>query len=123
MQWSADRKPEEVFTMLENIYGSFDSIALRRRVFKVETIGDCYMAVTGLPEPQQDHALIMAKFARDISLKLRQKVQEMETSQYNLYTGELALRVGLHSGPVTAGVLRGEKSRFRLFGDTVNVGK
>ena len=38
-------------------------------------------------------------------------------------TGELSLRVGIHSGPVTAGVLIGEKSRFQLFGDTVNTGK
>ena len=38
-------------------------------------------------------------------------------------TGDLALRVGIHSGPVTAGVLLGEKSRFQLFGDTVNTGK
>lgn len=46
--WSSTREPVEVFELLEALYGSFDKIALRRRVFKVETIGDCYLAVTGV---------------------------------------------------------------------------
>jgi Adenylate and Guanylate cyclase catalytic domain len=47
--WSAVRPPEQVFTLLETLYGCFDRIASRRGVYKVETIGDCYVAVTGLP--------------------------------------------------------------------------
>jgi len=45
--WSSTREPTQVFTLLENIYHSFDEIAKRRRVFKVETVGDCYVAVAG----------------------------------------------------------------------------
>ena len=41
-QWSSNREPNEVFTLLETIYGSFDALTKRRKVFKVETIGDCY---------------------------------------------------------------------------------
>ena len=50
--WSSVREPAQVFKLLETIYRSFDRIAKKRKVFKVETIGDCYVAVTGLPEPQ-----------------------------------------------------------------------
>lgn len=47
--WSSVREPSQVFQLLEIVYNSFDNIAKRRRVFKVETIGDCYVAVAGLP--------------------------------------------------------------------------
>ncbi|KAL3939182.1 MAG: hypothetical protein SGBAC_006040 [Bacillariaceae sp.] len=52
-KWSATRTPVEVFQLLEALYGEFDTVANKRRVFKVETIGDCYVAVTGLPKPQE----------------------------------------------------------------------
>jgi len=104
---------------LETIYAAFDRLALQRTVFKVETIGDCYVAVTGLPEPQEDHAIIMVKFARDCVKTMQTLVQSLEV-ELGPDTGDLCIRVGLHSGPVTAGVLRGQKSRFQLFGDTVN---
>jgi Adenylate and Guanylate cyclase catalytic domain/3'5'-cyclic nucleotide phosphodiesterase len=94
-------------------------IALRRRVYKVETIGDCYVAVTGLPDPRKDHALAMARFARDCLNKMQHLVNRLEVV-LGPDTAELAMRFGLHSGPVTAGVLRGERSRFQLFGDTMN---
>jgi class 3 adenylate cyclase len=63
--WSSMREPSHVFTLLETIYSAFDKIAKRRRVFKVETIGDCYVAVAGLPEPRRDHAAAMARFAHE----------------------------------------------------------
>jgi len=117
--WSSERSPGQVFVLLENIYGAFDRIADRRGVFKVETIGDCYMAVTGLPNPKKDHAVIMAKFARDCRDQLNTLTRSLEVS-LGPETSDLTMRFGLHSGPVTAGVLRGQKSRFQLFGDTVN---
>jgi class 3 adenylate cyclase len=117
--WSSERKPTEVFGLLETIYGAFDSIAQRRKVFKVETIGDCYVAVTGLPEAQPDHALIMAKFSADCMIKLKKLLIQM-AGEYGKDTEDLSLRIGLHSGAVTAGVLRGDRGRFQLFGDTVN---
>ena len=50
--WSSMREPSHVFHLLETIYGAFDAIAMRRNVFKIETIGDSYVAVCGLPEPR-----------------------------------------------------------------------
>jgi class 3 adenylate cyclase len=117
--WSSVREPSQVFLLLESVYGSFDKIAKRRRVFKVETVGDCYVAVTGLPEPRRDHALIMSRFACDIMTNMQALTKNLEVT-LGPDTGELTLRIGIHSGPVIGGVLRGARSRFQLFGDTMN---
>mmetsp|Transcript_10346 Transcript_10346/g.22776 ORF Transcript_10346/g.22776 Transcript_10346/m.22776 type:complete len:1195 (-) Transcript_10346:89-3673(-) len=117
--WSSTREPSQVFTLLENIYKSFDDIATRRRVFKVETVGDCYVAVCGLPDPRNDHAVVMARFARACLKRMQELVHKLEV-MLGPDTADLNMRIGLHSGPVTAGVLRGERARFQLFGDTMN---
>jgi class 3 adenylate cyclase len=117
--WSSVREPSQVFTLLESIYCEFDAVANRRRVFKVEVVGDCYVAVAGLPDARPNHALVMAKFARDCVNLMATTTSKLEVT-LGPDTGELMIRVGLHSGPVVAGVLRGDKSRFQLFGDTMN---
>jgi len=117
--WSSMREPSQVFMLLESIYRDFDNIANRRKVFKVETVGDCYVAVCGLPEPRIDNVVVMARFATDCVQKMAVQVQALE-EELGPDTADLGIRVGLHSGPVTAGVLRGDRARFQLFGDTVN---
>jgi class 3 adenylate cyclase len=118
-QWSSDRNPSDVFGLLETVFSAFDAIASKRGVFKVETIGDCYVAITGCPESQDDHAVRMTKFAEHCLLKMRSLLLPL-TSKFGGNTSDLTIRIGLHSGPVTAGVLRGDRGRFQLFGDTVN---
>lgn len=76
-------------------------------------------AATGIPRAQNDHAVRMVKFARDCQESLPNLLTEL-SNRLGKGTKELAIRVGCHSGPVTAGVLRGDKIRFELFGDTVN---
>jgi class 3 adenylate cyclase len=117
--WSSTREPAQVFVLLQTVYHEFDKLAKKRNVYKVETIGDSYVAVTGLPLPQPNHAVLMARFAADCLHSMIFIARDLE-SKLGPDTGDLCMRFGLHSGPVTAGVLRGERARFQLFGDTVN---
>jgi class 3 adenylate cyclase len=64
----------------------------------------------------------MARFARDCIQRLTHVTRELERS-LGPDCSELKMRIGLHSGPVTAGVLQGDRARFQLFGDTVNTGE
>lgn len=116
--WSANHEPEEVFHLLETIFFEFDKIAQRLNVFKLGTIGDCYIAVTGIPDYMPEHAVVMCQFAQECRVALKNVLIHLETFLGNVT--HLSMRYGIHSGPVTAGVLRGFKSRFELFGDTIN---
>lgn len=73
------------------------------------------MAVAGLPEPRRDHAVVMARFARDCLYRMHELTKALEV-ELGPDTTDLGMRFGLHTGQVTAGVLRGEKARFQLFG-------
>ena len=77
------------------------------------------VAVCGLPEPNRHHALVMCRFANFCRTQMKKVTSDLEAT-LGPGTADLSLRTGLHSGPTTAGVLRGEKARFQLFGDTVN---
>jgi class 3 adenylate cyclase len=99
-----------VFTLLETIYDAFDSIADSKSVFKVETIGDCWVGATGIPKPQQNHAVIMATFSRRCLDKVLSLLTDLEET-LGPGTSELGMRFGLHSGPIIGGMLRGSKVR------------
>ena len=95
--WSSMREPSQVFTLLETVFSALDRLAKKRRIFKVETVGDCYVAVAGLPEPRKDHALAMARFASDALLAMQVIVKRLELT-LGPDTGDLGFRIGLHSG-------------------------
>jgi class 3 adenylate cyclase len=80
--------------LLQSIYGAFDKVARKRRVFKVETIGDSYMAVTGIPDPQSDHAVIMARFAQECLAKMNDATCQL-VDRLGEGTEELSLRIGM----------------------------
>ena len=69
------------------------------------------MAACGLPDKRQDHAVVMSRFARECLQSMRMVVQKLELT-LGPDTGDLGVRIGLHSGPVTAGVLRGDRARL-----------
>lgn len=117
--WSSNRQPTHVFNLLETVFRAFDKQANKHGIFKVETVGECYVAVSGLPNPRKDHAVAICRFARNCVHVFRNTTKNLETT-LGPDTGYLNIRVGIHSGPVTAGVLRGNRSRFQLFGDTMN---
>eukprot|EP00980_Cylindrotheca_fusiformis_P020946 scaffold7970_cov118-Cylindrotheca_fusiformis.AAC.2 len=93
--WSSAREPAQVFVLLETIYGEFDKRAYRHNVFKVETVGDCYVAVAGLPEPDKDHAITVCRFARDCVKAMKSTTLKLEVA-LGPDTSELELRVGIH---------------------------
>ena len=77
------------------------------------------VAAAGLPKPRIDHAVVMARFGSECMAVMNILTRKLDVL-YGPETGELSLRVGIHSGPVTGGFLKGKRPRFQLFGDTMN---
>jgi class 3 adenylate cyclase len=110
---SSETSAAEIVDMLNGLFSLFDQAAHNLGIEKIKTIGDCYMAVCGLPRPCPDHAERMARMA----LRMRDA-----TEQYGKERGQkLCLRIGLNSGPVVAGVIGTTKFIYDLWGDTVNL--
>ncbi|KAM7411030.1 hypothetical protein PAMA_021149 [Pampus argenteus] len=112
---SASCTPLQVVEMLNNLYMCFDTRIDSYDVYKVETIGDAYMVVSGLPERNGDrHADEIAKMALDLVAAVRQ------VSIPHMPNHRLQLRAGIHTGPCVAGIVGYKMPRYCLFGDTVN---
>ncbi|XP_050181248.1 guanylyl cyclase C [Myiozetetes cayanensis] len=107
--------PMEVVDMLNDIYKNFDHILDHHDVYKVETIGDAYMVVSGLPKRNGNrHAVDISMMALDI-------LSFMGSFELRHLPGlPVWIRIGIHSGPCAAGVVGIKMPRYCLFGDTVN---
>jgi class 3 adenylate cyclase len=105
--------PERVVGVLDEIFSAFDRLAEHLGVEKIKTIGDAYMVVAGLPDPRPDHDAAGAEMA----LSMQQEVSRLCTTLHL----DLAIRIGMHSGPVIAGVIGRRKFIYDLWGDTVNM--
>jgi class 3 adenylate cyclase len=109
---SASMRPQDLVQLLNEIFTEFDRAAEKLGLEKIKTIGDAYMVASGLPEPRSDHALSLAEMA----LAMREIISRYRTPEGR----PLRLRVGIHTGPVVAGVIGFKKFIYDLWGDTVN---
>jgi len=104
--------PERVVGVLDEIFSAFDRLTQQRGLEKIKTIGDAYMVVGGLPEPRSDHAEAVAELALEM---------QSELAHLNKKLGlDLAIRIGIDTGAVVAGVIGRHKFGYDLWGDTVN---
>ena len=110
--FSFTMEPTEIVELLDLLFGKFDDLCEKHGIEKIKTIGDAYMAVAGIPRPDPDHAASVVELALDM--------QRVATTIAPLWPTELALRIGISSGPVVAGVIGHHKFAYDLWGDTVN---
>jgi class 3 adenylate cyclase len=103
----------ELVCSLNEIFSKFDWLAELHHLEKIKTIGDAYMVVGGVPTPRNDHAEAVAEIALDM-----QKVVRRVSSGEGI---DFAVRVGISSGPVIAGIIGSKKFIYDLWGDTVNI--
>jgi adenylate cyclase len=104
---------DEVIEILDRLFSAFDSLADRYGLEKIKTIGDAYMAVAGAPEPRTDHV----RAGADMALAMIDETARVGAELKR----DLALRVGIHTGPAAAGVIGQRKFIYDLWGDAVNV--
>lgn len=102
-----------LFLILRSFFFSFDALAIKHSVYKVETIGDAYVACTNVVELRGDHAKCLIEFALAISRATR--------SMYTPSNQQIVIRVGIYTGSVIAGVVGRKMPRYHLFGETMSL--
>jgi adenylate cyclase len=108
---SALMTPVELVELLNDVFSYFDMLVEKYGLEKIKTIGDCYMAAAGIPQARPDHALVLTRMA----LEVRDHLTRQQ------FRGQrIAVRIGINSGPVVAGVIGHMKFAYDLWGDVVN---
>jgi class 3 adenylate cyclase len=110
---AAEIGPRSVANLLNELFEIFDDLAEKHKLEKIKTIGDCYMAVAGVPDRSPTHAQQMADFAIEALEVL--KAQNMRLSR------NVQIRIGIHCGTVAAGIIGRKKFAYDLWGDVVNI--
>ncbi len=105
--------PAKTVALLNDLMKAFDELAARNGVEKIKTIGDAYMAASGVPEPVDDHCCRMAHMAHDMM-----RAADDTAAKHGI---ELIMRIGIASGPLMAGVIGAQRLTYDVWGDTVNL--
>ncbi len=110
---AAGVSPRALVSRLNEIFSSFDDLCDLHGLEKIKMIGDAYMAVGGLPTPSANHA----QAAANLALAMQREAARLGA----IHDQPLRMRIGLHTGPVVAGVIGAKKFAYDLWGDTVNL--
>jgi len=107
----------ELVTLLDDCFRGFDKIALKYGIEKIKTIGDAYMCVGGLPVPNDTHAYDVVRAGIEMQVFIKNYNQVLSKRGIT----DLAIRIGIHTGPVVAGIVGSTKFAYDIWGDTVNL--
>jgi class 3 adenylate cyclase len=110
---ASHKSPEELVHILNICFSEFDELSELYGLEKIKTIGDAYMVAAGIPIPCEDHAQRIANFALDVLKKMKELSRILNV--------QIEIRIGINSGPVTAGVIGTKKFIYDLWGDAVNL--
>lgn len=108
--------PRQLVHDLHECFSAFDNICERHQLEKIKTIGDAYMAAGGLPTPNTTHATDVIKAA----LEMRDFIAESKARKAAAGQPFFEIRIGIHTGPVVAGIVGVKKFQYDIWGDTVN---
>lgn len=108
--------PQELVADLHACFSEFDLICEKYGIEKIKTIGDAYMAAGGVPKPNQTHHMDVVKAA----LEMAQVVKRSKTNKIMADLPFFEVRIGVHTGPVVAGIVGVKKFQYDIWGDTVN---
>ena len=106
--------PEELVSIIDSCFKKFDEIISKHNLEKIKTIGDAYLCVSGLPDTRDHNAISVINAAMDI-IDMIKKMRES-----NSESGFFDIRIGIHTGPLVAGVVGSKKFAYDIWGDTVN---
>lgn len=109
-------EPDELVSLIHHYFSQFDNIITRHGVEKIKTIGDAYMCAGGLPVPNNTHALDVVK----ASIEIRDFINTQSALRKEQGLPAFNIRIGIHTGPVVAGIVGTKKFAYDIWGDTVN---
>jgi class 3 adenylate cyclase/Tfp pilus assembly protein PilF len=116
-QISEKLTPSELVSEIDTCFKAFDNIITKHNIEKIKTIGDSYMCAGGLPVTNKTHADDVVKAALEIQQFMQQHLQQRKKENKEVFE----IRIGIHTGPVVAGIVGVKKFAYDIWGDTVNI--